>query len=900
MKNFKNIVRMFAATALLTGTLMSADAQDREHRAIWMSPYLGSNWPTSAITEGTAASHKNILCKALDKLKRQNINVLYYHVRSCCDANYKSSYEPWSDAVSSARGVAPAFDPFEYIIEQAHLRGIEVYGWLNPYRYHHDKGGSWGSADFNYEVSHPEWLINGNSSNRVLNPALEEVKQRIVDVCREVVVNYDVDGIIFDDYFYPQGGTTESSSAPDYAQYTASGTTMKIGDWRRANVNEMLSRVYQMIKKEKPYVCFGVSPAGSANPPNVTSYGLPVGPVSDWQYNTIYSDPVAWLNGGFIDFISPQVYWTTSGTFIPLTQWWANTAQHFGRHLYESVNLDGDGLTDLTEDGAEELIQQLLNIREYCDENASGIAYFQYSPFMNYTEKYNSNVNHTFGEIMASTVCQTKALTPLRSWNNSLNPKMTSNVTLNDRTLTWDVVEGMRYTVYAVPENLSDAEFYCQKEYLEAICYTNSFTVPNDTIITAEKDRNGNVLYADTLINNKTKGYRWAVAVYDRFGNEYSPLFAGATASTMSAPVTLTSPIGGANAPGLFDLQWTGEGSRFVVEIAADAAFTNIIGTAECGEKRVSNSKFPTMSEGVTYYWRVRSSKPNAQEVTSKVESFVYSRMAMTYPTAGATGVKINDTFKWTPAGEGVEYLLEISKAGTFNDSTYVTKVSAASLAIPDTKLSTGTKYSARITAMKDGAKSTSETITFTTEDVTYTAAPVIAYPNVNGITLYSNEAIKVNPWTGLTNVGLEISTTSAFGRNSKTETLGVGKFESAQLGTKSLKDGTTYYVRARGKFALTTKSSLQNTPYSEVMSFVYNAGTGVEDVTVNDGIYVNSANILVVGGQLANAEVYTIAGQLVESVMVESEHDLNHLATGAYIIRVATAQGTKTIKFVK
>ena len=121
MKNFKNIVRMFAATALLTGTLMSADAQDREHRAIWMSPYLGSNWPTSAITEGTAASHKNILCKALDKLKRQNINVLYYHVRSCCDANYKSSYEPWSDAVSSARGVAPAFDPFEYIIEQAHL-----------------------------------------------------------------------------------------------------------------------------------------------------------------------------------------------------------------------------------------------------------------------------------------------------------------------------------------------------------------------------------------------------------------------------------------------------------------------------------------------------------------------------------------------------------------------------------------------------------------------------------------------------------------------------------------------------------------------------------------------------------------------------------------------------------
>lgn len=896
---------------LLTFMAVSLFAQandNREHRAIWMSPYLSGNWPPSAITAVNAENTKTILQNRLDKLRDQNINVLYYHVRAMCDANYESSYEPWSSHVSGTRGVAPAFDPFEYLIEQAHLRGIEVYGWLNPYRYHEDTNGSWGAHELNYENSHPDWLISGNSKNTVLNPALEAVKQRIVEVCREVVTKYDVDGIIFDDYFYPQGGTTESSSAPDYAQYKVSGTTLSIGDWRRANVNEMLKRVYEMIKSVKPYVCFGVSPAGTASPPNIASYGLPAGPSGDWQYSTIYSDPIAWLNAGTLDFISPQVYWTTKSTtnnFNRLTEWWSNAAQHFGRHLYESVNLSGDnGLTDLPTHGVEESLSQLEAIRQYCPENTAGYAYFQYSQVVGYSEKYNgSRKPMTYGEIVASTLCPTKVLTPLRTWNNVINPKMVSNVKRTGNTITWDAVDGVRYTVYAVPESLKDADFFCQKEYLEQICYTNSFKIPEDTTIYYEYDRAGNITYSDTTINNKTKGYRWAVAVYDRYGNEYGPLFVGATATTTTA-ATLTFPVKGAPVPGLFEFTWTGEGTKFTVEVAEDAAFTKMFGVAESSTKFLSSSNFPAMQEGKTYYWRVRSSKPNSNEAVSAAETFVYSKMSLNYPTQGATGVSTTATFTWSNCGTGMEYLLEIFNATS--QLVYSKTLTQVSHTIPEMTLSTGSSYTARVTASKNGSSVQSEAVTFTTENVTSYSAPVIAVPARNGAVIYSNESIKVNPWSGLTSVNVEVSTSSSFPvRSTKAVTLTDFATATPALGssgwTGSYTNGTTYYVRVIGQYRVTTTTTTQKTAYSAVRTFVYNSDTGIDEVaTDNSGVYVNNEDVLVIDGDAAQVDIYAVSGQLIESVSVTGDYDLKHLATGAYVIKVASSDGTFAVKFVK
>ena len=868
-----------ASMALMTTSVDAQAETTREHRAMWCTPFL-NHWPTAAITSGNADTHKNILRKRMATYKEQGINVIYYHVRSECDATYKSSYEPWAESVSGKRGTAPAFDPFEFMIQTCHEYGIECYAWINPYRYHTSKDGSHGGGALDYEVTHPEWLMSGKTSNRVLNPAKKEVLERILAVTKEIVTNYDIDGVIFDDYFYPQGGTAENSTAPDWADYQASGTSLSIGDWRRANINNMVGEMNKMIKSVKPYVCFGISPAGKSSPPNVeTEYGMPaLG--GDFQYNTIYSDPLYWLKHQQLDFVSPQVYWVNE--FPKRGEWWIDAAIKFDRHMYISTSP-----TDYTSDanaGAQAMIDEINMSREFNRQDETGLVYFEYKTFNNYTEKYDGTTRQPLGDILYQYAYHNKALTPLRHWNNVRDPKMTSNVTVSGTTLTWNKVDGMRYTVYAVPTTLSESEFTCQKQYLEQVCYTNSYAIPSD----------------------KASGYNWAVCVYDRYGNEYSPLFAGKSVTTAAKP-TLTFPVNGEKAPDLFTFAWNGDGTMYRVEMAKDADFTQMVGDAETDEKKVSITALEaTVEAGKTYYWRVISKKPNALDQVSATGSFVASKIAITAPTEAATEVSLTPTVTWTPI-EGCEFTVEISKASDFEKTVYTATTKNSSVTVPARTLSSYNDYYVRVTAAKDGITSTSDAVAFKTLEITSFDAPKLARPLSNGVTVFSNEPIEVEPYDGLTSVTIEIATSTAFGRTGKTAyTLSDLEYATKPAGeitisSKKLVDGTTYYVRAQGAYK-TAASASKKTDYSEVISFVYNAGAGVEGVTSDEAkVYVNSENAVV----LADAEmieIFNMAGQLVESANVEglSIFDINHLATGAYVIKVTTADGVVSLKHVK
>ena len=881
--NMNKILKTLAIATITSMSLLTSSVQadaetTREHRAIWCTPFL-SHWPTAAITSGNADTHKNILRKRMATYKEQGINVIYYHVRSECDATYKSSYEPWAESVSGKRGSAPAFDPFEFMIQTCHEYGIECYAWINPYRYHTSKDGSHGGGALDYEVTHPEWLMSGKTSNRVLNPAKPEVLERILAVTKEIVTNYDIDGVIFDDYFYPQGGTAENSTAPDWADYQASGTSLSIGDWRRANINNMVGEMNKMIKSVKPYVCFGISPAGKSSPPNVeTEYGMPaLG--GDFQYNTIYSDPLYWLKHQQLDFVSPQVYWVNE--FPKRGEWWIDAAIKFDRHMYISTSP-----TDYTSDanaGAQAMIDEINMSREFNRQDETGLVYFEYKTFNNYTEKYG-DTRQPLGDILYQYAYQNKALTPLRHWNNVRDPKMTSNVTVSGSTLTWNKVDGMRYTVYAVPTTLSESEFTCQKQYLEQVCYTNSYTIPSD----------------------KASGYNWAVCVYDRYGNEYSPLFAGKSVTTAAKP-TLTFPVNGEKAPDLFTFAWNGDGTMYRVEMAKDAAFTQMVGDAETDEKKVSITALEaTVESGNTYYWRVISKKPNALDQVSATGSFVASKIAITAPTNEATAVSLTPTISWTPI-DGCEFTMEISKASDFEKVVYSATTKNSSLTVPARTLSSYNDYYVRVIAAKDGITSTSDAVAFKTLEVASYNAPKLARPLSNGATVFSNEPIEVEPYDGLTSVTIEISKTATFGRTGKTAyTLTDLEYATKPAGeitisSAKLVDGTTYYVRAQGAYK-TAASASKKTDYSEVISFVYNAGAGVEGVTSDEAkVYVNSENAVV----LADAEmieIFNMAGQLVESANVEglSTFDINHLATGAYVIKVTTADGVVSLKHVK
>lgn len=875
MKNLKTLL----ATALL-GIFATATAQDalvldntpkREHRAIWMTPFLSGNWPSAAITPANQTATKNILINRLNKFKDQNINVIYYHTRSNCDATYRSSYEPWSASVSGTRGLEPPFDPFGFLVEEAHKRGIEVYAWVNPYRYANGTSPTpYGEGELNIENSHPDWLLI-NAKQSVLNPALEPVLQHIVNVISEIVTNYDVDGVIFDDYFYGQGGTPMSADAEQYAQYTAAGGTLSQADWRRDNINRMVKRVNAAIKAIKPYLCFGISPAGVSSPTNITTeYGLP--PISgDWQYNQIYSDPLAWLKAGDVDFISPQIYWPSR--YDELCQWWSNAAVKFDRHFYGSVDLSDVTKGSITQ---EEMVREINTARTIQPADCAGMVFFQYYDYVNAMSRA-WGTNNNFGQNMQIAAYQTKALTPLRHWSNQPSPRMTANVRIDGTTLRWDAIEGMRYTVYAYPKDRTEA-FGGGQEYLDGITYTNSYDLPTG---------------ADA--------FDWYVAVYDRNGNEYSPLGVGATAGPAQT-ATLTYPANGDRAIDLFDFKWNAANpGTFTVEIAEDQAFTKPVGSASTTAKTLSMTAFPSLQSEKTYWWRVRYVPVNAPGSVTAAQSFSISRIAITSHQNNDTGVPVQPTFVWTKAEQGAEYKFEISRTENFGDIIVSQTTQGTQHTVPAKTLSTGRNYWARVTATRNGVASVSQTVKFTTVNKTDYTAPTFAAPVAEGATVHINQMFAVQPWEGLYSVTLNLSASNTFPtRSSYTATLNDfatddKTFGEIKLSSKTLVNGTTYYVRARGTYYV--DGTQKTTDWSPVTGVVYSTEAGVNDITADP-----ASEACITDGTLHTAPgtpvaVYNPAGIKVIDTVSPGTVTLGNLTPGLYIIRAGRTTLKHTVR---
>lgn len=868
------LIHLAAAGLLLSSTAattMATDMPEREHRAIWVSAYLTGGWPSSAITQSTAETTKLRCRQAMQTYKDRNINVLYYHVRSNCDAMYNSAYEPWSAKAAGTRGVAPLFDPFEYYIQTAHEYGIEVYAWINPYRYNNNV--SYSGAN-EYENTHPDWLIK-NSNQTTLNPGLEEVKQRICDVVADILNKYDVDGVVFDDYFYPQGGTSTNTDAPDYALWQQKGNGMSIADWRRANVNEMVQRVHDTIKGIKPYVAFCIAPAGIAAPAGITSsqYGLPE--ISgDWQYNQIYSDPLNWLKNGIIDIISPQIYWPTR--FNEVDAWWANAAKKYNRHYYPSVDITDVGANKQTA----EFIREMEQTRSTARANEAGIVFFQNNDYINQNENVYGSVKR-FSENFAIGAVPTKAMTPLRTWEKVETPALVSNVAKNGNTLSWSNITGMRYVIYAHAKAMN-TPFAIDINDMHGVSYANSYTLPDN---------------ADD--------YDWYVATYDRYGNVSSPMAVGATPGTAASPV-LGYP-GNASEPDiLFNFAWTSANSgRNVVEVARDAAFTDLVGAVSAGAANVlSMTAFPEFEAGKTYYWRVKLTPVNAPTAVSEVHSFTAPQLLVSAPANEAADVPVTPTITWTKGGTGTEFYFELSTTSTFDNAVYSAQTTANTVTIPTKLLVTGRKYYARVKAELNGKSLTSQITSFTTVNVTDYTAPAFVGGIAEG-TLHANQPIQVADWTGMNTVTVQVSKASNFPPRGGLATYTLANFATAtavtgaeiKLSTAYLEDGTTYYARSKGTYY--NNNTPKDTDYSSTVTFVYSAQAGVDNVVADvNEIYCTLDGTLhaAVG---ANVTVHTTAGALVKSLTTTAADTALNLVPGAYIITVNASGNTTSLKVV-
>ena len=503
--NFSSLLKRSALAAVLLAiaALPMSSGVKREVRSVWMATVWALDWPSS--TSSTTAQ-KNEMVKYLDVLQKNNFNAVYFQVRTMSDAFYKSSYEPWSSYLTGTRGKDPGWDPLAFVVEECHKRGMECHAWVNPYRF--STGSNWSTAQDQALKSAGMLLAYTKSDGKtttILNPGLESVRKRIVDVCKEIISNYDVDGLVFDDYFYPEG-IPVTSSAGDYDLWQKSGASMTFGDWRRNNVNQMVADVYKMVQHQKPCVRCGISPAGAActSAAVAAKHGIDRCPVaSDWQYDGIFSDPVAWLEAGTIDYISPQLYWKTNhktNPFGPMTKWWSYVAKHFGRHHYASHSISFLNSSNTTSDW-EEIGKQVQFSRDYTENEAPGAVFYSAAYV---TGKKQSG----FGEWLQVNKFQNKALTPAIDWKKSdLEKVQVSALSKRATVLSWAGVDNVRYSVYAVPEsvNVETLDSNIPAEYLLGVSYKTTYTMPDD----------------------KKSGYNYAVCVLDRYGNEYEPVYYG-------------------------------------------------------------------------------------------------------------------------------------------------------------------------------------------------------------------------------------------------------------------------------------------------------------------------------------------------------------------------------------
>ncbi|MDR2806477.1 MAG: family 10 glycosylhydrolase, partial [Dysgonamonadaceae bacterium] len=395
-----------------------AQAPKREMRATWIATVGGIDFPK----QSGAAGQKAELIKMLDSIAVLKLNTVFFQVRSRCDAMYNSAYEPWSSDLKNARGTNPGWDPLQFVIDESHKRGIECHAWLNPYRYN-NSGSDWSGANnspLNYSQTHPDWLLYYTSIPTpyiILDPALAEVRMRIKSIVGDILSKYDVDGIIFDDYFYPYGGTT-TQDATSVTKYKPTG--MDVHDWRRDNVNRMIADVYDTIQTVRPWVTFGVSPFGiwTINTTVASREGIPLpsGITGGNMYQQIYCDPVAWLKQGTVDYISPQLYWKIGGSqdYNTLCPWWANLSNQFGVQFYSS-----------------------MGIYRYAENNPNNVGYYQNVPeFANQALRNRSSAKddapgHVFYNTLAwvydapfrkkfkEEIFTKQALTPPISWKPS-------------------------------------------------------------------------------------------------------------------------------------------------------------------------------------------------------------------------------------------------------------------------------------------------------------------------------------------------------------------------------------------------------------------------------------------------------------------------------------------------
>ena len=377
-----------------------------EFRGAWIATVANINWPSKSNLSTSAQKAEAI--EMLDFLQENNFNAVILQVRPQADALYKSELEPWSYFLTGKSGKAPEpfYDPLEFWTKEAHQRGMEMHVWLNPYRAHHTTGKEIGEKSI--VKTNPELVMELKNGMWWMDPGSKKVQDHSAAVVKDIVSRYDIDAVHFDDYFYPYASYNGKGNFPDdksWQKYLENGGELSRGDWRRQNVNDFIERVAEDIKQEKAFVKFGISPFGIWRP------GYPNGIKGMDQYEELYADAKLWLNKGWIDYFTPQLYWTTAkvGQSFPVLLGWWESENVVGRHLWPGINL---ALEDEPENKGE-IASQIMITRGIIQDNP-GTVHWNIGPLMKNESLRNSLKNGPY---------QKNALVPASPWLDDQAPE---------------------------------------------------------------------------------------------------------------------------------------------------------------------------------------------------------------------------------------------------------------------------------------------------------------------------------------------------------------------------------------------------------------------------------------------------------------------------------------------
>ncbi len=301
-------------------------------RGLWVATVANIDWPSSATL--TAAQQRAELTDILTRAAATGINTIVLQVRPAADALYHSDLEPWGAMLTGTQGADPGYDPLAFAIQEAHARGLQLHAWINPFRAGNTADSAKLAATHVFNARRD--LVRVYGSSLWLDPGLPEVQDRTMSVVSDIVRRYDIDGIHADDYFYPypqNDAAGQPIAFPDDSSYALYGAGPARDDWRRANVDRFVERMYREVHAIKPTIAVGIAPFGIWRPGNPTG----VQGLDAWA--AIYADSRKWLQQGWVDYLAPQLYWAISApqqSFPGLFDWW--TAQStMGRHVWPGL-----------------------------------------------------------------------------------------------------------------------------------------------------------------------------------------------------------------------------------------------------------------------------------------------------------------------------------------------------------------------------------------------------------------------------------------------------------------------------------------------------------------------------------------------------------------------------------